>query len=279
MARIRQVKPELFDDADLGALPAATRWVFAGLLTQADKEGRLVDNPPRLKTRLCAYDDTDVNAALDELARHRFIYRYQAPVDGAVRFFIQIRTFTQHQHVHKMEADSKIPAFPGEPGNAGSSTPSSWVQGYRGTGVQGAGPAFPAPSVPAARVPRQGGGAGQGTYPRDHLNCTQPCGRICLPRVLFAEFEKAHGGPQATAEAAVRAFHEHVNEAWGEGGPHFSTPIGEDRFTFWRARWREHFASTQAPVLSPVDALYHDARSPEEAAAAVRAVLATKGQS
>jgi hypothetical protein len=106
--RIRQVKPELFDDPDLGALPAAVRWLFAGLFTQADRAGRLVDEPRRLKTRLCAYDDTDVDHALAALAAAGFIIRYE--VDG--KSYIQIRTFTKHQKPHPKEPESNIPRAP-----------------------------------------------------------------------------------------------------------------------------------------------------------------------
>jgi hypothetical protein len=107
MARIRTVTPGLFDDPDVGALPAAVRWLFVGLFTQADREGRLADEPRRIKIRLCAYDDdTDTDAALDQLAAAGFILRYE--VEG--KHYIQIRTFTKHQRPHPREPQSVIPA-------------------------------------------------------------------------------------------------------------------------------------------------------------------------
>lgn len=106
MARIRTIKPEAFDDPDLNGLPFAARWLFIGLLTQADRAGRLVDDPRRLKVRLLPYDNVDLNGLLEKLADARFILRYRA---GDSRY-IQIRTFDRHQHPHVKEPESTIPA-------------------------------------------------------------------------------------------------------------------------------------------------------------------------
>jgi hypothetical protein len=104
------VKPELFDDPDVGSLPAAARWLFVGLLTQADRAGRLVNDPRRLKARLCAYDDTDVAVVLDILDRAGLVVLYEVEA----RPYVQIRTFNKHQHPHPKEPESKIPPIPAE---------------------------------------------------------------------------------------------------------------------------------------------------------------------
>ncbi len=107
MARIRTIKPEFFDDEEIGRLSDKAQIVFVGLWTEADREGRLEDRPERLKIRLRPYDTTcDMNAVLEELAAARFIIRYE--VDG--RRLIQVRTFTKHQVINVREARSVIPA-------------------------------------------------------------------------------------------------------------------------------------------------------------------------
>jgi hypothetical protein len=124
MPRIRNIKPETFDDPDLNGLPALARWLFVGLWTQADRDGRLEDEPRRLKARILPYDDANCDELLD-LLDGWFITRYEA--DG--RNFIQVNNFSKHQHCHKDEKPSTIPApaqkSPGKPGNIRAKTPIS----------------------------------------------------------------------------------------------------------------------------------------------------------
>jgi hypothetical protein len=115
MARKRQIKPEAFDDPDLNTKPPLARWLFAGLWTRADREGRLKDEPRRLKVQLLPYDDCDIDALLDALAPHH-ILRYE--VDGTR--YIQIRHFREHQHPHPDETRSLIPPPPD--GNTGGAS-------------------------------------------------------------------------------------------------------------------------------------------------------------
>jgi len=105
MARIRYIKPEAFDDPELCALPPLARWLFAGLWTQADRAGRLEDEPKRLKARLLPYDDVDVDQELAALALAGLITRYEA--NG--KPYIQIRSFEKHQRPHPKEPVSVIP--------------------------------------------------------------------------------------------------------------------------------------------------------------------------
>lgn len=101
------IKPELFDDPDIGELEMVARWLFAGLLTQADKRGRLVDEPRRLKARLLPFDRTvDIDKVLADLATARMILRYE----HGGKAYIQIRSFEKHQRPHPKEAESAIPA-------------------------------------------------------------------------------------------------------------------------------------------------------------------------
>jgi len=109
MARVRQIKPEFFMDEELGALPPATRLLFIGLWTIADKAGRLEDRPARIKAHLLPYDkdvtEEMVDSMIESLAGGRFVIRYS--VDG--KELLQIRSFDKHQHCHIHEQDSKLP--------------------------------------------------------------------------------------------------------------------------------------------------------------------------
>lgn len=124
MARIRMVKPEFFDDPQVGELSPLARLFFIGLWTQADREGRLIDDPRRLKARLFPFDDVDINALADELHQKDMIRRYKTrravekhgehsnrhdePCKDVS--FIWIRKFTFHQRPHPKEPASVIPA-------------------------------------------------------------------------------------------------------------------------------------------------------------------------
>lgn len=104
MPRIRYIKPEFFVDDDIAALAPLTRLLFIGMWTLADREGRLEDRPARIKVQLMAYDDMDVEQALQDLERGRFIIRYEA--EG--KKLIQVRTFDKHQRIHHTEAKSRL---------------------------------------------------------------------------------------------------------------------------------------------------------------------------
>ena len=111
MPRIRTIKPDLFDDPDVGLLSPLARWLFVGLFTQADRRGRLLDEPQRLRLRLLGFDlKANVDALLDELAAARMVVRYQ--VDG--HRYLQVRSFEKHQRPHPQETESTIPACSSE---------------------------------------------------------------------------------------------------------------------------------------------------------------------
>ena len=111
MPRIRLLSPKIFKDDDLSECSLYARWLFAGLPTIADREGRLEDRPRVIKSELLPYDDVDVDALLDELAGKRanspgsFIRRYE--VDG--RRYIEICNFLKYQTPHHRECESVIP--------------------------------------------------------------------------------------------------------------------------------------------------------------------------
>lgn len=106
MARARNIKPGFFSNEDLAELDFATRLLFIGLWTEADREGRLEDRPKRLRMALFPADDVDVDSMLEALASHGFIRRYQV---GEIKA-IQIVSWAKHQNPHMKEAASVIPA-------------------------------------------------------------------------------------------------------------------------------------------------------------------------
>lgn len=109
MARARNIKPGFFHNEELVELPFATRLLFVGLWTIADRAGRLEDRPKKIKMAIFPADDVDVDAALQSLHEAGFIVRYAAK-GGA---YIAIPAWAKHQNPHHREPESLIPA-PGE---------------------------------------------------------------------------------------------------------------------------------------------------------------------
>lgn len=111
MARARNIKPSFFTNEELVGLPFETRLLFIGLWTIADRDGRLEDRPKRIKMAVFPADSVDVNDCLNQLQASGFILRYEHDAS----LYIQILAFNKHQHPHKDEKASTIPA-PYKPG-------------------------------------------------------------------------------------------------------------------------------------------------------------------
>ncbi len=109
MARSRNIKPGFFTNEDLVELDFATRLLFAGLWTVADRDGRLQDRPKKIKIDVFPADNLDIDAMLSALHNGKFIVRYE--VDGGK--FIQISNWTKHQNPHHTEKASEIPGCNG----------------------------------------------------------------------------------------------------------------------------------------------------------------------
>jgi hypothetical protein len=121
MARIRTIKPQFFLNEELAELPAMTRLLFVGLWTQADRDGRLIDRPKRLKAEIFPYDSFDMEKGLKQLTDARFIVRYKANVNVSDSVLapeqptnelaiIQIVNFSRHQKIDKVnEKPSELP--------------------------------------------------------------------------------------------------------------------------------------------------------------------------
>lgn len=105
MARARNIKPAFFTNDDLVEMPFETRLLFIGLWTVADREGRLVDRPKKIKMEIFPSDDVDCEASLKLLDDAGFIARYEF---GKHRV-IEIINFCKHQSPHSTEKDSALP--------------------------------------------------------------------------------------------------------------------------------------------------------------------------
>jgi len=125
MARIRTIKPELHSSASLAGCSIGARWVFVGLFTLADDEGRIRDLPKMIVGALFPLDEdvtvTMVVGWLNELEAIGCICRYS--VDGSD--FFHLPGWSTHQRISKPTA-SRIPEPPGDsqenPGNPAGST-------------------------------------------------------------------------------------------------------------------------------------------------------------
>jgi len=108
MGRSRNIKPGFFTNDELVELPFEYRLLFAGLWTIADRDGRLVDRPKKIKLEIFPGDDVDCAAGLQALVDSGFIERYE--VGG--KKFIQVLNWHKHQTPHHKEVASQIPAKP-----------------------------------------------------------------------------------------------------------------------------------------------------------------------
>lgn len=105
MGRARNIKPGFFTNDELVELPYETRLLFIGLWSIADRDGRLVNRPKKIKMEIFPADNVDCVNSLDQLAASGFITRYE--VDGFK--VIEIINFTKHQAPHSTEKDSALP--------------------------------------------------------------------------------------------------------------------------------------------------------------------------
>lgn len=112
MARIRYIKPGFFTNDELAEIKPLGRLLFIGLWCLADKEGRLLDRPKRIKAEVLPFDGASAEKLLNDLAEHGFIARYE--VSG--QRYIQVINFAKHQRPHHKEEPSMIPS----PANDGS---------------------------------------------------------------------------------------------------------------------------------------------------------------
>lgn len=224
MARIRTIKPQFFTSEDVTAQPPLARLLFAGLFTEADRDGRVEDRPRQLKTRLLPEDECDVDALLWSLSEGRLIRRYES--DG-VRV-IQILAFSKHQKPHPKEANSILP-----PDGVTREKPHlNTASREQVITLPVENPSSPALSLREGvslregeregnhgRARLQGSGAFEpGSLPRDHKThvVCGPSMRICLLSWQYDVLEKAYNDPDpAKARMVIVQFIEILERGLG----------------------------------------------------------------
>jgi len=239
MARIRMIKPEFFDDPDIGELSMAARLLFIGLWTQADKEGRLEADWRRLKARIFPYDDVDIEALAGELHGKNMICRFKTGQAVEKHGYVWIRNFTRHQRPHPKEPASLIPPCPseavekhGEPEKNTADPPESG----EGTRNLDSGEGVRAPSArPAPLVTRR----------RRDAAWEGP--RVYVPQRLHADFLALRG---AESEPVLLDWYQRVSEAWTDG-PRAGDEPGPDMFRFWKDRYGEEWPVTRVDPRVP----------------------------
>lgn len=103
MARIRRLKPEIWQSADFTRLALLGRLAFIVMITQADDEGRLRTNAHHLA--LAYFHDasltTDIEGQLNLMARLGMIQRYR---DSQNEFCVSLINFASHQVIERPTA-------------------------------------------------------------------------------------------------------------------------------------------------------------------------------
>jgi len=132
MARIRSLKPELWEDEKFGALSLLGKVVFIGCICFADDEGRLRGAPDFLRTRLFPYQPTvDVTPALAELATSGRIIRYLVNHEE----LIEVVNFKKHQRIDKPSKSQLSPSTLGALLESSRALPVG-LEGSDGKGVE-----------------------------------------------------------------------------------------------------------------------------------------------
>lgn len=110
MARIRTVKPDFFEDEDVGLLSREARLLFIAAWTLADDEGLLRWAVPYLKANVFMYDDdlgsVEVAEAMAELEQSQMIFAYKG---GKTQQRLGwIVNFRRHQKINRPQP-GKLP--------------------------------------------------------------------------------------------------------------------------------------------------------------------------
>lgn len=110
MPRIRTVKPELFQSESLGRASREARFLFVGLLTLADDEGRMRWIPKSIAGALFPWDEDvetpEINLWVAELEKEGSVRRYRVgPHD-----YLWIPEWARHQRIDH-PTPSRFPAF------------------------------------------------------------------------------------------------------------------------------------------------------------------------
>jgi hypothetical protein len=96
---------DYFLDEDLGQGDPLAQILFAALWCMADRDGKLKEEPTKIKTMSLPYRECNVISLLKILEGYGCILRYSV----AQKNYILIKNFTREQHIHPHEAKSILP--------------------------------------------------------------------------------------------------------------------------------------------------------------------------
>lgn len=103
--RKREVHPGFWRNEDLVELSRDHRLAFIGLWALADREGRLVDRPRKIRLEAFPNDpDLDMEKIVSDLAAGGFLVRYES---HGTRL-LEICNFSKFQHIHPHERKSEL---------------------------------------------------------------------------------------------------------------------------------------------------------------------------
>lgn len=111
-ARIRTIKPELWQDERIGDLSRDARLLFVGLVTMADDEGRLRALPAGILGHVFPYDQDapkKLDGWLSEVEATGMIVGYQ----NGGRPYMAFRNWARHQKINRA-SDSVLPPPPND---------------------------------------------------------------------------------------------------------------------------------------------------------------------
>lgn len=135
MARIRTIKPEIFQSSEVMDCSMAERLLFVGCITQADDEGRGIADPRKFKGCVFPGDDDitveSVRGMFLELHKNRLIQLYR---DKNQQLIYQLRKWKDHQRIDKPRR-SLIDTPP--PQDSSDSNPGTFSDDSMGIGSEG----------------------------------------------------------------------------------------------------------------------------------------------
>ena len=108
MARIRTIKPELWEDEKLAKLPVYARLLFIGTWNFADDNGALLANPVLMKSHIFPYEDIGISTIsewIDMLVENGMLIR--TTYNG--KDYLVIRKFLIHQKINRKSIRINIP--------------------------------------------------------------------------------------------------------------------------------------------------------------------------
>lgn len=89
MARKRMIDPNIWQSEDFSRLSVFARYLFIGMFSNADDEGRGRANPNYLRSTIFPYDDirtADIKKALSEISRNTSVVLYEEAHSGFYAF-------------------------------------------------------------------------------------------------------------------------------------------------------------------------------------------------